>query len=126
MALEAPLLLRGSLRGGDRLEALVRNGLAALDGQPVRAIVEPGHRALDSGQLVQQALAQARLELVVVELGALVAEVLVHGRELAVAAARLLGQRPLDSPPFLLEKLACPVRVHVLTLPVAGLDAALV
>ena len=71
---EAILLLHGPLSSRARLEPPVRDRLAALDREPVRAVGQPGFGALHGGQLLEQILPAARVELVLVEvLGVLVA-----------------------------------------------------
>src|SRR3954470_14403601 len=124
-AFEAPLLLGSAFGRRDRLEPLVRNRLAALDREPVRTRVDAGLRALHCGELVQEPLAKAGLELVFIELTALVAEMLVDGRKLAVVPARLLGERPFDPLPLSAKKLACLLGVHEVTLPTRVYRSAL-
>src|SRR5262245_15839763 len=90
-----PLLLDGQLGGRSRLETLVGNRQSTFDGQPIRAGSKTVLGALDSCQLLAQILLTALVELVLVEVGRLVAgvEVLVFG-----SAVRALepGELALD------------------------------
>src|SRR6185436_2897447 len=106
----------------DRLEPLVRDRLTALDRDPVRAGIDTRLRALNSGELVPETLAQAGLELVLVQLAALIAEMLVDRRKLAVAPARLLDERSFDALALPAEELTCSFGVHALTLPMLAID----
>src|SRR5205823_13192887 len=97
------------------LEPPFRDGLAAQDGQPVRAGDEPLLGALDGLELLAQILCAALVELVEVELGGLIPGVelvLVLGTRLALQTSQLsLDPRALGG-----EQLTCAFRVHVATL----------
>ena len=95
----------------ERLEALVRDRLPALDREAVRARREPGLGALDGCQLLAEVVGKALVELVLVEVGCDVARPLVVGEParvlVPVPRERLLDPRALGG-----QKLACPVGIH--------------
>src|SRR5215218_6338573 len=111
-ALEAALLLDGPLGGRVGLEALVWDRLAAHDRQAVGPGVDPLLGAFDRVELAAEDEAPTLVGLILVELRALVREVLVDVRELAVVGRGERAQLTLDPPALLLEELACPPRIH--------------
>src|SRR6185437_13733782 len=113
------LFVRRQPGGGARLEARVRNRLAALGRDAVRAGRQPRLGALDGGELLAQVLAETLVELVLVEIGGEVGGVDVV-RFLAVVRVAAPIERPLDSRPLGGEKLACAIGVHAATLVLHG------
>src|SRR5690242_9861644 len=116
-----PGFLDGELGGGVRLEALVRNRLAAADGPAIGAVVQPVQGALDGVKPVAQALGDR----VILPLGlqrlrgvAGVSGLTVHLR-LAVLLARRLSvlQQALHLVALGNEQAARAVLVHKAVLP---------
>src|SRR5918992_4925131 len=71
-AVVAFLLFDSALGGGYRLEPLVRDGLAALDREPVGAGCEPRLGPLDGGEGLTEVVREALVQLVCVEVRGLV------------------------------------------------------
>src|SRR6185437_3926925 len=92
---EAILLLDRALSGRARLEPPVRNRLAALDRQSVRAVRKPGFCTFHGGEFLEQILPATRVELVLVE----ILRLLVAGLDSVGAFQRSFqrGQRLLDA-----------------------------
>ena len=99
------------LGGRPRLEPLVRNRLPALDRQAVRARSESLLGALDRGQLVAQACFPALVELVLVEVGRLVAFLDVLVLRLTLVTPQP-GELALDPPTLGGQQLTCAVGIH--------------
>ena len=99
------------LGGRQGFETLVRNRLAALDREPVRARGEPRLGPLDRCELVAQVVGQALVELFLGELGGEVAGIEVV-RLLARVGVRSSGQRALDTGALGGQEFAGPVGIH--------------
>jgi hypothetical protein len=95
-----------------RFEPLVGYRLAAFDRHAVRPQRQAFLGSLDGGELGGELLAKAGCTLVVVELGRLVAQMLVLSRQLRVGNMRLAGQGSLDPLALAAQELACSVTVH--------------
>src|SRR3954447_10679608 len=111
-ALVPRLLLDGALRRRVGLEAGIGNRLATLHREPVRAVGQPLLGPLHRRELLAQAVGQAFVAFVLVQVGTGVPEVLVDVRELVVGLAREFGQRLLDPIALGLEQLARPFGLH--------------
>ena len=107
--------VRGSLRRRNRLEAFVRNRLAAFDRKPVRAGGQPRLGPLDRGELLAEVVRPSRVKLVLVEVGGLTRRVLFVLQLTRVLMAEP-GQRTLDPCALGGEELPCPLRIHGATL----------
>src|SRR3954451_20142530 len=107
------LLLDGALGGRERLEAPVRDRVAALHGEPVRAVDKPCLGALEGRDLVPEVPGAARVELLLVEgLRAPLSKlVLVAG-----LVAPELGDRLLDPVALAREQPAGVFRLHASSL----------
>jgi hypothetical protein len=106
-----PLLLCGAVRPRDRLEPRIGDRLAALDREPVRALVQSLLRALDRLQLLAELLGDSLPELLVEQLGRGVGRMLVEVRQLGrVLALGEAGERALDPCPLPGEEITCPIR----------------
>ena len=102
----------------ESLEALVRNRLAALDREAVRAGRKTRLRTLDGGELFPQIVCKTLVELVLVEIGSLVGRIFLV-RRLAGVLVHEPCERPLDPLAFSGQQFAGPVRIHQATLPSA-------
>lgn len=110
-ALECALLVDRALGRRCELEPLVRDRLAALDREAVRALREPRLGALDRSQLLAQVVAGPLVELRLVRLGREVRGVLPVG-ELAVSLDPGGRERALDALTLRVQQLACAVGIH--------------
>src|SRR5207247_3882114 len=93
--LAAGFFLGGALGGRDRFQALVRNQLAALDREAVRAGREPGLGALDGGELFAECLCEPLVELVLVDVRCRV-RLFLPIAQLAAVLVREPRERALD------------------------------
>ena len=111
-ALEAALLLHGSLGGRIRLEPLVRNRLAAFDREPIRPLGETLLRSRHRFELLLEALAEPLVALLLEELGCLVRRMLTGVGELVVPAHSERSELSLDPRALGCQELLCSGRVH--------------
>src|SRR5829696_4214382 len=103
-----PLFADVAIGPGNRFEALVRDRIAADDGDAVGPILEASLGLSDCVKCLLQILAQGAVRARLLELVGLIARVL----RLIGRAAHVLLELTVDSSAFLGEPLACVVGIH--------------
>src|SRR5512135_1078320 len=111
LALPDALFLDRQLGGRMDLEPFIRDRLAALDREAVRARRQPLLGTLDGRELRLEVRAQALVELVLVEVGGEIPGVLVV-RLLGVVLVLARDERPLDPHSLGVEQLGCAFGIH--------------
>ena len=93
------------------LEALIRDWLAALDGEAVRSGGETRFGALERGKVFTQVLRETLVELVLVEICPLIPGI-VRVRRVSGVLVGALRERTLDPLALGGQQLTCPLRIH--------------
>src|SRR5580765_4329528 len=115
------LFLDGPLGRRQGLEALVRDRLAALDGEAVRSGGETRLCALERDEVLPKVVRETLVELVLIEIGSLIPGI-VRIRRISGVLVGTLRKRTLDPLAFRDQQLTCPLRIHLTTLLQVVLD----
>jgi hypothetical protein len=105
------LFLDGPLGRRQGLEALIRDRLAAFDGEAVRSGGETRFGALERVKVFAQVVRETLVELVLVEVGSLISGI-VRVRRISGILVGALRKRTLDPLALGSQQLTCPLRIH--------------
>ena len=119
------LFLDGPLGCRHGLEALIRDRLAALDGEAVRSGGETRLGALERVKVFAQVVRKTLVELVLVEVGSLISGI-VRVRRVSGILVGALRKRTLDPLALGSQQLTCTLRIHRTSLLQVVLDDGLV
>jgi hypothetical protein len=119
------LFLDGPLGRRQGLEALIRDRLAAFDGEAVRPGGETRLGALERVKVFAQVVRKTLVELVLVEVGSLISGI-VRVRRVSGILVGALRKRTLDPLALGSQQLTCMLRIHRTSLLQVVLDDGLV